>query len=262
MQRTIEVAKVKTLAVNGDVTAWLDQLEAVLLHAEFAEAAWIDLACASMDKILKDSWTASEQVVLDSATRDHVRSWDRFKDWCKSHLDVRGLARYQLSTLKQTSAVAEYKTDFSKLIAIADLPAEEAVAFWVTGLQADIQALTQDLAECFDNHSASLEVFQTAAVAAEAKPKLEQTNEVVAKYACCGKSKRRKAYKQNRAAAFKRKSLGQGLMAKTQGPKQHAKAHKPKAQSCKRNCFKCGKCGHKAKNCLQACCDQAVETKG
>ena len=258
---TIEVAKVQPLAANGNVTAWLDQLEAVFSVAELAEAAWIDLACASTNKIPKDSWTASEQVVLDSATRDHGRPWDKFKDWCKSHLDDRGLARYQLSTLKQTSTVAGYKADFSNLVAIADLFAEEAVACWITGLRADTQALSHDLADCFDKHSASLEVCQTAAAAIESKLKHEQTNEVVAKSACCGKSKRRKAYKQKRAAAFKRKSPGQGLKAKTLGPKQNAKAHKPEARACKRKRFKCGKSGHIAKNCTQAVCDQAVETE-
>ena len=259
--RTIEFAKVKTLEVNGDVTAWLDQLENVFSNAEFAEAAWIDLACASMDTIPKDCWTAREQVVLDSATRDHVRPWDRFKDWCKSHLDAKGLARYQLGVLKQTSTVAGYKADFSKLLANADLPAEEAVSCWITGLRADIHTLSQDLAECFDSRDASLEVYQTAAAAVEANPKLEQTNEFAAQSACSGKSKRRKAYKRARAAACKRKSTGQCLKTNTQGPKQHAKANKPKANSCKRKCFKCGKPGHIAKSCTQACCDQAVETE-
>ena len=241
--RTIEVAKVKSLEVNDDVTAWLVQLESLFSNAEFAKAAWIDLACASKNKIPKHCWTASEQIVLDSAIRDRVQPWARFKGWCKSLFDVKGLARYQLSNLKQTSTVAGYKAEFSKLIANADLPAEEALSCWITGLQADIQALSRDLAECCDSHNASLEVYQTAAAAVD---KLEQINEVVADCACCGKSKSCKAYKRARAVACKRTRTGQ------------AKAHKPRAKSRNRKCFKCGKSGHIAKNCTQACCDQAV----
>ena len=209
-----------------------------------------------MDKILEDYWTPSEQVVLDSATRDHVRPWGRIKDWCESHLDAKGLAQHQLSILKQTSTVAAYKAEFSKLVANADLPAEEVVACWSTGLRADIQALSQQVADCLDNHNASLEVFQTAAAAVEALPRLEQTKALVAESACCGKSKRSKANKQKQAAACKRNSTGQSFKAKTQGPKQQAKA-----KSCKRKCFTCGKSGHIARNCTQAGCDQAVETE-
>ena len=147
----------------------LEQLESVFSSAGVAEAAWIDLACASMDNILEDYWTASEPVVLDNATRHHARPWDRFKDWML-HLDAKGLAQYQLGILKQTSTVAACKADFSKLVATADLPAEQAVACWITGLRDDIQ----DVAHCFDNQNASLEEFQIAAAAIEANPGLSK----------------------------------------------------------------------------------------
>lgn len=88
----IEVAKVEMLGVVGDVAAWLDQIEGLCSVAEFAEAAWIDFACTCMELIPKGCWTASEQLVLESAARDHVRPWDRFKEWCKLHLAQQGLA--------------------------------------------------------------------------------------------------------------------------------------------------------------------------
>ena len=98
---SVEVAKAKMLEIEGDVTAWLDQIESVCLSAEFAETSWIDMACAAMSEIPRDCWAASEQLVLDGASTDRVRLWDRFKDWCNSHLDRQGLARYQLSTLSR-----------------------------------------------------------------------------------------------------------------------------------------------------------------
>lgn len=134
----VEVAKVQNFDVVGDVTSWLDNIERVCSSAEFAEAAWIDLACTSMEMIPKGCWAASEQLVLESAARDHVRPWDRFKDWCKSNLSQTGLARYQLRVREQTSSVAAYKADFDKLVENADVPAEEAVTCWVSGLQADL----------------------------------------------------------------------------------------------------------------------------
>lgn len=71
--RTIKVAKVEMLSVNGDITAWLDQVERAFSNAEFAEAAWIDLASAYMEELPKNCWTASEQLVLEKAAKDHVR---------------------------------------------------------------------------------------------------------------------------------------------------------------------------------------------
>ncbi|KAL3136641.1 hypothetical protein ABBQ38_005882 [Trebouxia sp. C0009 RCD-2024] len=171
----VEVAKVEMLGVVGEVEAWLDQVEGVCSVAEFAEAAWVDLACTSMEAIPKGCWTANEQLVLETAARDHVRPWDRFKEWCRLHLDQQGLARYQLSVLKQTSSVAAYKADFDKLVKKADLPVEKAVACWISGLQADLQALNRGVVECYDSHDICLELFQTVAAALEvAKPLLEQ----------------------------------------------------------------------------------------
>lgn len=182
------------------------------------------------------------------------------KDWCKRHLDGTGLAEYQLSILKQTSTAGGCKADFQKIVANADLSSEDVVECWITGLQPDIQALSQALsqavAEWFSSHATPSELFQSAGVAVEADPKPAQTNVIVAQPTCCGKSNRRKARTQKQAAARKRK--GSCLSAKAT---QQSKVDKPKAKACKRKCFRCGKSGHIAKRCTQACSDQAVENE-
>lgn len=199
--RSIEAAKVEMPSVDSDITAWLDQVESAFSNAEFAEAAWIDLASAYMEKLPKICWAASEQLVLEKTAKDHFRPWDGFKDWCKTHLDGKGLAENQLSVLKQSTA-AGCKAEFQKIVANADLPSEEAVACWIAGLQPNIQALSQALsqavAEFLSSHNTPLEPIQSAAVAVEADPKPAQTNVVVAQPACSGKSKRRKALSKNK----------------------------------------------------------------